>query len=65
MIYLTFNNLDQETQRELLETAREHVESADGKWIKEYCRKHGADYDTTVDEETIKKLYTYDYVFNI
>ncbi|GMN11551.1 hypothetical protein MTsPCn9_25710 [Croceitalea sp. MTPC9] len=65
MIYLNFTNLDEETQQVLLGMAREHVESESKVAIEKYCKENGGDYERIIDEESIKKLYTYDYVFNI
>ncbi|WP_422350995.1 hypothetical protein [Flagellimonas sp.] len=65
MIYLNFNHLNHEAKAELLEMAREHVEHENGKAIKEYCKEKRYDYEKVIDEESIKKLYTYDYVFSI
>ena len=65
MIYLNFNHLNEETKEELLEMARKHVEHENGNTIREYCEEKGEDYERIIDEESIKKLYTYDYVFNI
>lgn len=65
MIYIKFLNLSEEKQEELLKVSREHVTYLFGDSIKKYVDKTGADYERLIDEETIKNLYTYNYVFNI
>ena len=65
MIYLTYNNLDEETQSKLLVISKEDVESRYGKELKTYAREHRLDYETLLEEEAQRNLYSYDYVFNI
>jgi|TARA_R100000306_G_scaffold3043_1_gene5840 hypothetical protein len=65
MIYLNYNNLDDETQQHLLSVSKEEIESKFGNDLKAYANKHHIDYNTILDEEAIKNLYTYKYIFNI
>lgn len=65
MIHLNFSHLTQEIQEELFMMAREHVEHLYKDSIRSHCDKNGGDYNKLMDEEAIKMLYTYDYVFNI
>ncbi|WP_190810337.1 hypothetical protein [Flagellimonas sp. S3867] len=65
MIHLNFSHLTQEMQEELLMMAREHVEHLYKDSIQSYCDKNGGNHEKLMDEEAIKMLYTYDYVFNI
>ncbi|WP_421810719.1 hypothetical protein [Flagellimonas sp.] len=65
MIYIKFQDLSLEKQEELLEVSREHVTHLFGDSIKKYVSETGADYERLIEEETIKNLYSYDYVFNI
>ena len=65
MIYLTYNNLDEETQSKLLVISKEDVESRYGKELKTYAKKHHLDYDALLEEVDQRKLYSYDYEFNI
>jgi hypothetical protein len=65
MIYLTYNNLDEETQSRLLVISKEDIESRYGKVLKAYAREHRLDYETLLEEEAQRNLYSYDYVFNI
>ena len=63
MIYLNYNNLDDETQQHLLSVSKEDIESKFGNDLKAYANEHHMDYDKILDEEAIKNLYTYTYVF--
>jgi hypothetical protein len=65
MIYIKFQDLSEEKQEELLQVSREHVTHLFGESIKEYVKETGADYEKLIDEEMIKNLYSYSYVFNI
>jgi len=65
MIYINFNHLNEDAQDWLLGIAREHIEESEGETIKEYCITNGIDYEKLIGEECIKKLYSYDYVFNV
>lgn len=65
MIYLTYNNLDEETQIRLLKASRKDIESRFGEELKTYARKNRLDYDSLLEEEAQRNLYNYDYVFNI
>ena len=65
MIYLNYNNLDADTQDLLLSVSKDDVENKFGDELKSYAQKHHLDYSTILEEEAIKNLYTYQYVFNI
>lgn len=65
MVYLNYTNLDKETQERLIAESTEHVEHEFGKELKQYAKEHCIDYNELVYQEAVKKLYTYDYVFNI
>ncbi len=65
MVYLNFTNLDAETQERLIEASKEDVENKFGKQLKQYAKEHYLDYDVLLDEEAMRNLYTYNYVFNI
>lgn len=65
MIYIKFQDLSQEAQEELMQVSREHVEHLFGESIQKHVEETGADYDKLLDEEMLKNLYAYDYVFNI
>ncbi len=65
MIYLNYNNLDETTQNQLLQDSKSDVEQKFGDDLKSYAEKHHLDYNTILEEEAIKNLYSYQYVFNI
>lgn len=65
MVYLNYNNLDEATQKRLLSMSKKDVESRLGEQLKHYAREHVINYDSLLEEEAIRNLYNYDYVFNI
>jgi hypothetical protein len=65
MIYLNYSNLDAETQERLLATSKKDVEHKFGKSIKAYAKKHFTNYEQMLEEEALRNLYNYKYVFNI
>jgi hypothetical protein len=65
MVYLNYNNLDNETQQRLLLTSKEDIEHKFGKSLKAYAKEHYLDYDVLLEEEATRNLYNYQYVFNI
>lgn len=65
MIYLNYNNLDGETQEQLLRQSKEEIEERHGNELKTYAIIHHLDYEGILEEEAIRNLYTYQYVFNI
>lgn len=65
MISINFNHLNEEAQERLLKLAREQIEISDGKAIREYCERNGFDYEELIQEESIRKLYTMEYIFKI
>ncbi len=70
MIYITFQDLSSERQEELLKVSREDVEHKFGESIKKHIDEKYVDednqmYERLIEEEIIKNLYTYNFVFNI
>ncbi|WP_067151390.1 hypothetical protein [Pseudotamlana agarivorans] len=65
MIYLNYSNLDAETQERLLKTSKVDVERQFGNSLKAYALKHHLNYQTVLEEEAIRHLNSYTYVFNI
>ena len=65
MVYLNFSNLDKETQLRLVSVSKKDVEQKFGNDLKRYAKAHHLEYDTLLEEEALKNLYSYDYVFNI
>ena len=65
MVYLNYNNLDAETQNRLLENSKMDIEAQCGNDLKAYAIENHLDYDTLLEEEAVRNLYNYKYVFNI
>jgi hypothetical protein len=65
MVYLNYNNLDAETQQHLLSVSKEEVKYKFGNELKAYAKEHYLNYDDVLEEEAIRNLYNYQYVFNI
>lgn len=65
MIYLNYTNLDNETQQRLLSMSKNDVESQYGNALKAYAIENHLDYDAILNEEAIRHLYSYQYVFTI
>ena len=65
MVYLNYTNLDNETQERLVSVSKEDVEHKFGDDLKRYAEEHHIEYDTLLEEEALRNLYSYDYVFNI
>ena len=65
MVYLNYNNLDAETQNRLLQNSKQDVEQQSGNDLKAYAIENHLDYDTLLEEEAIRNLCSYQYVFNI
>ena len=65
MIHLNYNNLDEATQERLLNMSKKDVEKRFGEQLKNYAKKHYTNYQALLEEEAIRNLYNYKYVFKI
>ena len=65
MVYLNYNNLDEETQQRLLDVSKEDVAHKFGQELKAYSNEHHVAYETLLEEEAMRNLYSYTFVFNI
>ena len=65
MVYLNVTNLDSETQERLLSVSKEDVENRSGIELRQFAETHDKDYDTLLEEEAMRNLYSYDFVFNM
>lgn len=65
MIYLNFTDLSEETQNRLLENSKKDVEQKLGDEIRKYVRENYTSFETMIEEEAIRNLYSYTFVFNI
>ncbi len=62
---LNFNNLDQETQENLMQQSKLEVERKYGEDLKKYADENYLDYDSLLEEEAIKNLYNHKFKFTI
>ena len=65
MVYLNYNNLDGETQERLLKRSREEIENKHGKELRIYAVNYQKDYSVVLEEEAIRNLYNYKFIFTI
>ncbi|MCC4226815.1 hypothetical protein [Zunongwangia profunda] len=65
MIYLNFSDLSEEAQNRLLENSKKDVERKFGNVIRKYAKEHCANFEIMIEEEALRNLYRYTYVFNI
>lgn len=65
MVYLNFTDLSEEAQNRLLETSKEDVKRKFGDSIRKYVKENYGNFETMIEEEALRNLYSYTYVFNI
>ena len=65
MVYLNFTDLSEEAQQRLLTISRSEIEKHYGDSIRRYAREHHIDVEKILEQETLRNLYSYTYVFNI
>ncbi|MAO48983.1 MAG: hypothetical protein CL527_09885 [Aequorivita sp.] len=65
MIYLNYSNLNEETQTQLLENSKKEIQERFGDDIRNYADENHIDFDTMLEEEAQRNLYSYDFVFVI
>ena len=65
MVYINFTNLDNETQQKLLSNSKDDVKRKFGKQLRKYAIENCVNYDTLLEEEAMRNLYSYTFVFNI
>ena len=65
MVYLNFTDLSEEAQNRLLETSKEDVKRKFGDEIRKYVKENYDCFETLIEEEALRNLYSYTYVFNI
>lgn len=65
MVYLNYNNLDGEIQEKLLQQSKIEIEERHGNELKIYAVANHLKYEDIVEEEAIRNLYTYEFIFNI
>ena len=65
MIYLNFTNLDSDKQEYLLSVSKSDIESKYGLELKRFAKQHNINYQSLLEQEAQRNLYSYDYVFNV
>lgn len=65
MVELNYNNLDAETQEKLLSTSKTEIEKRFGKDLKTYALENGLNFDELLNEEAIRNLYNYQFMFRL
>lgn len=65
MIYLNFTNLDSDTQEYLLSVSKSDIENKYGSELKRFAKRNNINYQSLLEQEAQRNLYSYDYVFNI
>jgi len=65
MVYLNFTDLSEEAQNRLLENSKNDVERKFGDDIRKYVRENHTCFEKMIEEEAIRNLYSYKFVFNI
>ncbi|TXD72769.1 hypothetical protein, partial [Aequorivita antarctica] len=65
MIYLNYSNLNEETQTQLLNNSKKEIQERFGDDIRNYADEHHIDFETMLEEEAQRNLYSYDFVFVI
>ncbi len=65
MVYLNFTDLSEEAQNRLLGNSKKDVERKSGDDIRKYVRENYTSFETMIEEEALRNLYSYTFVFNI
>ena len=65
MVYLNFTDLSEEAQNRLLEISKKDVERQFGDSIRKYVKENYGCFETMIEQEAMRNLYTYKFVFNI
>ena len=63
MVYLNYNNLDGETQEMVLCRSKAEIDRKHGRELWIYAESIQLDFDVILEEEAIKNLYTYRFIF--
>ena len=65
MIQLNYSHLDADTQNQLLAQSKQDVKKWYGVELEFYALKNDLDYNSLLEEEAFRNLYSYSYSFNI
>jgi hypothetical protein len=64
MVYLNFTDLSEEAKNRLLENSKKDVERKFGDSLRKYIKENHTCFETMVEEEAIRNLYSYTIIFN-
>ena len=62
---VNFSDLSEEAQNRLLENSKKDVERKFGDDIRKYVRENYTCFETMVEEEALRNLYSYTFIFNV
>ena len=65
MVYLNFTDLSKEAQNRLLENSKKDVERKFGDSIRKYVTENYTCFEAMIEEEAVRNLYSYKFIFNI
>jgi len=65
MVYLNFTDLSEEAQNRLLENSKKDVERKFGDSIRKYVTENYNCFETIIEEEALRNLNFYKFIFNI
>ena len=65
MIYLNYSDLNKEAQKRILENSRRDIKLKFGKNIRRYAKERGFNFKTLMEEEAMRNLHNYTFIFNI
>jgi hypothetical protein len=65
MVYLNFTDLSEEAQNRLLENSKKDVERKFGDSIRKYVTENYTCFETMIEEEAMRNLYSHKIIFNI
>ena len=65
MVHLNYTNLDAQTQELLLTNSKKDVARKFGDALLQYSQENKMAYETLLEEEAIKNLYSYKFSFQI
>ena len=63
-IYLNFGDLNEESQQEILDIAKEDIMDDDGE-MEAICEMYAGREEEIIRERAERKIYEYNYVFNV
>lgn len=65
MIHLNFSDLNEEAKERLLESSKKDVLNKFGHDIRSHSKEHHTDFERLIEEEAIRNLYAFSFIFKI